>query len=212
MNEQLLTLCHFQPVAYAYYPQYAYAYPAQQVVYQKEGEHVHAHAHHHKEEEERVHVRTRVVTKSPKPVATVPTAATQPAMMYAQPGGYAAYPYAYAMPNYPVPVHGTTSAKPAVTKEKHKPEKASRVWVGRTKKEVDEDNIKIAINEGIYNPNDIVPKDAKPDQLFWVIETDDTNTLRTFQTIDSGSLGQGVWKIDPRHGNAYFVRAREEKK
>jgi len=172
------------------------------------------------------YVRAYVPAKSPKAApATVPVVQA-PVMAYAAPADFVAVPTAYAMPNYPVPVHAqhaqthasasarvhSTSTKVS-SRENEKPaEKASKVWVGRTKKQVDEDNIKIAINEGIYEPNEVVPKDAKPDQLFWVIANDGTNTLRTFKTIDGGHLGGGTWKIDPRYGNAYFVLAKEGKK
>lgn len=57
-----------------------------------------------------------------------------------------------------------------------------------------------------------MPKGAKPDQLFWVVEKDGINTLRAFQSIEGGALGEGTWKIDPRYGNAYFVLAKEDKK
>ena len=177
-------------------------------------------------------VRVGEPEKTPK-LATAAVPVAVPVMAYAQPAGYAAVPYAYAMPNYPVPVHAQTyaSAKAATVKvasdrtasvaapstrtenEKVLPvvEKTSKIWVGRTKKEVDKDNIKIAMAEGLYKPNEIVPKCAKPDQLFWVVENDGTNTLRTFQSIDGGVVGNGAWKIDPRYGNAYFVVARGKK-
>jgi GH15 family glucan-1,4-alpha-glucosidase len=130
-------------------------------------------------------------------------AMTYGAFPYSMPA--TAIPVAYAMPNYPVPVHtetaSTSSPKP----------KTDRVWVGRTKKQVDEDNAKIAHKEGVYKPNEMVPKAASPDQLFWVIEPDDSNTLRTFRTIED-DLQPGKWKVDPRYGNAYFVREKEKAK
>ncbi|KAH0140655.1 hypothetical protein KCU67_g14780, partial [Aureobasidium melanogenum] len=70
-------------------------------------------------------------------------------------------------------------------------------------------NAKIAHKEGVYKPNEMVPKAASPDQLFWVIEPDDSNTLRTFRTIED-DLQPGKWKVDPRYGNAYFVREKEK--
>jgi hypothetical protein len=57
----------------------------------------------------------------------------------------------------------------------------------------------------------MMPKDASPDQLFWCIEPDDSNTLRDFRTIEE-DLQPGKWKVDPRYGNAYFVRDKLEKK
>lgn len=190
-----LTFRFIKPIGYALYPQYAFAHASQQappqMVYQKE-EHVRAHVSR---------------AKSPKP------ATAQPNMMYPVPEGYTAVPYAYTMPNYPVPVHASTAGRSADDEDEvPAAEKPSKVWVGRTKKQVDEDNVKIAVNEGIYGFNEIMPKNARPDQLFWVIELDGTNTLRTFRSIDNGHLGKGIWKVDPRHGNAYFVLAKEEVK
>lgn len=216
----LLTYLLFKLVAVPYYyPQYAYTYPSQQVPLQvgpKEIEYAGYHVHSK--------------TKAPKLAAPAPAPAPvvqEPVMAYAaQPYSYPAYAYGYTMPTGPVPVHpdGKTasSAKPAakVTVSAHAAvashasgeEKMSRAFLGRTKRQVDEDNLKIAKHEGINKPNDVVPEDAKPDQLFWVVETDGTNTLRTFQSINGGVLGNGKWKIDPRHGNAYFVREKEDKK
>lgn len=158
----------------------------------------------------RHYVHERVREKSVRPASEPATLVeqTQPtvqatAMPY--PYGYpaaaaAAVPVAYAMPNYPVPV--AASPSPANDKE--------RVWVGRTKKQVDEDNAKIAHREGVYKPNEMVPKGARSDQLFWVIETDGSNTLRNFRTIEE-DLQPGKWKVDPRYGNAYFVRDKDKK-
>lgn len=121
------------------------------------------------------------------------------------------------MPNYPVPVPEPKEAA-AKTKDKPKAKEAEkkegnkpRAWVGRTKKQVDEDNIRIAINEGVFKPNDMVPKDAKDDQFFWCIEPDSTHTLRTFRTIED-DLYPGKWKVDPSNGVMYFVREKEKKK
>ncbi|CAD0092321.1 unnamed protein product [Aureobasidium vineae] len=137
----------------------------------------------------------------PTPQANIPTM-TYGAFPYGLPA--TAIPVVYAMPNYPVPrTHRNPTASP-------KP-KTDRVWVGRTKKQVDEDNTKIAHKEGVYKPNEMVPKAASPDQLFWVIEPDDSNTLRNFRTIEE-ELYPGKWKVDPRYGNAYFVRDKEQKK
>jgi len=124
---------------------------------------------------------------------------------YAMPA--TAIPVAYAMPTYPVPVQAETASN---TSSSSKPKPDQRIWVGRTKKQVDEDNAKIAHKEGVYKPNEMVPKDASPDQLFWCIEPDDTNTLRSFRTIEE-DLQPGKWKVDPRYGNAYFVREKLEK-
>ncbi|KAL1304208.1 hypothetical protein AAFC00_000630 [Neodothiora populina] len=191
-----------QPVvAFAYSPQNAYAYfPLQMPVPVTE-------------DEKRCTTTASARPTKQRTVALAPVV-SHPVMVYA---AHTLYAYGYAMPNHAVPVARAARVKSAVTTSAHGKggtktvEKPSRkVWVGRTKKQVDEDNIKIAVSEHLYCFNSVVPKDVKPDQLFWVIETDGSNTLRTFYAIDSGGLGKGVWKIDPRYGNAYFVRARED--
>ncbi|THV84585.1 hypothetical protein D6D23_09333 [Aureobasidium pullulans] len=222
-----------QPIAYALYPQpgYTYMYPPQQLqamaappppgpapavvapsAHSKKEE---AHYHHYTHER----VRERSIRPIPEPptiekvaspkVAPLPAVpqVTMAGMTYgAYPFGFpgTAVPVAYAMPNYPVPMNSETASTvtPKATKD--------RVWVGRTKKQVDEDNAKIAHKEGVYKPNEMVPKGASSDQLFWVIEPDNTNTLRNFRTIED-DLQPGKWKIDPRYGNAYFVRDKPEK-
>lgn len=55
------------------------------------------------------------------------------------------------------------------------------------------------------------PRDAKDDQLFWVVELDGSHTLRQFKTIEE-DLGTGKWSVDPRYGNAYFVREKKDEK
>ncbi|KAK5015607.1 hypothetical protein LTR60_002479 [Cryomyces antarcticus] len=81
------------------------------------------------------------------------------------------------------------------------------VWFGRTKAQVDEDNMKIALREGVFRPNEMVPRTAGDDQMFWVRELDGSNTLRTLKAIES-SCKPGKWHTDPNNGNAYFVRER----
>ncbi|CAD0109445.1 unnamed protein product, partial [Aureobasidium uvarum] len=220
------------PVAYALYPQpgYTYMYPPQPFAAMTAPPApspappaptaVAAPSAHSKQEEShyRHYVHERVREKSlrrasepptiekaspppPAPQANMPTM-TYGAFPYGMPA--TAIPVAYAMPNYPVPVYtDTPTASPKL--------KTDRVWVGRTKRQVDEDNAKIAHKEGVYKPNEMVPKAASPDQLFWVIEPDDSNTLRNFRTIEE-ELYPGKWKVDPRYGNAYFVRDKEGKK
>ncbi|KAG9586859.1 hypothetical protein KCU77_g11284, partial [Aureobasidium melanogenum] len=217
------------PVAYALYPQpgYTYMYPPQTFAAMAApsaptpAPPAAAPSTHSKKEEShyRHYVRERVHEKSVRPASEPPTIEEAAPAQYASKPSmpamtYSAYPYgmpataipvAYAMPNYPVPVHtdtaSTSSPKP----------KTDRVWVGRTKKQVDEDNAKIAHKEGVYKPNEMVPKAASPNQLFWIIEPDDSNTLRTFRTIEE-DLQPGKWKVDPRYGNAYFVREKGKTK
>lgn len=164
--------------------------------------------------------QVQVAQPAPKAVAA-PKPAPAPAQItyqYPQPYGYAAYPVQVAMPNYPVPVPEPKQSaakikdKPKVEEAEKKEEGAkTRAWIGRTTKQVDEDNVRMAINEGLYKPNDIVPKGARDDQLFWCIETDGSNTLRTFRTIED-DMHPGKWKVDPRYGSLYFVREKEKEK
>lgn len=51
-------------------------------------------------------------------------------------------------------------------------------WIGRTKAEVEEDNMKIAKREGATEKRKIAPVGVEDDQLFWVVELDDSHTLR----------------------------------
>jgi len=97
-----------------------------------------------------------------------------------------------------------------VSKTNKETKTSKNLWVGRTKAQVDEDNIKVAMRENVYKYDAMKPKDAKPDQLFWVVELDQSTTLRMYKTIDE-DLGPGKWERDPRHGNAYFVREEEKK-
>lgn len=125
-----------------------------------------------------------------------------------QPQPIMAYPsYCYA----PYAYQGAVSANfPDETKSEKTEKPAKNVWIGRTKAQVDEDNIKIALREGVMKPNEMAPRNPKPDQLFWVVELNGNPTLRSYQTIEE--LGAGKWLIDPRYGNAYFQREKEGKK
>ncbi|SMR59460.1 unnamed protein product [Zymoseptoria tritici ST99CH_3D1] len=83
-------------------------------------------------------------------------------------------------------------------------------WLGRTKAQVEEDNSKIAKEQGAWDARKMVPKDVPDDQVLWVIELDNTKTLRTFKDIKDM---KGEWKRDPRYPDAwYFIREEEEKK
>ena len=54
----------------------------------------------------------------------------------------------------------------------------TNAWMGRTKAQVDEDNMKIAAKEGAYDSHKKVPSGVKDDQMMWVVETDGSHTLR----------------------------------
>lgn len=105
---------------------------------------------------------------------------------YAQPGAYA-YPapayYGYPQPAMPQPAMPQPMAdyhiyQPAPAKPE-KPAKKSKgnAWKGRTKAEVEEDNMKIASKEGVYDKRKVVPQ-VKDDQMMWVVEVDGSHTLR----------------------------------
>lgn len=104
------------------------------------------------------------------------------------------YPAAFAYH----PVTAAAPAQPAVGAPAH------NVWYGRTQEQVDEDDHKTALKNGVYRENEMAPYDPKPDQLFWVIELDGSRTLRDYDTIDT-ELKPGKWYTDPTWGNAYFV-------
>ncbi|KAF2220548.1 hypothetical protein BDZ85DRAFT_266776 [Elsinoe ampelina] len=131
---------------------------------------------------------------------------------------YACYPNVMAGTT-PAAVTVATSTKPAASSKpaasiKAKDDDAGEhFWIGRTRAQVDEDNLKIAAREGVFKYDPMKPSGAAPDALFWVSELDGRTTLRMFKTIDE-ELGPGKWERDARYGNAYFVREEpeEEKK
>lgn len=77
-------------------------------------------------------------------------------------------------------------------------------WIGRTKAQVDEDNHKTAMRNGVWKPNELAPNKPADDQQFWVVELDGSHTLRNYAQIEE--LRPGEWRKDPNFGNAYFVR------
>lgn len=91
----------------------------------------------------------------------------------------AAPPPAYA-PNYvaqPAPaalVKDDAKDKPKPKpkdKDKDKPKPPSpRKWQGRTKAEVEEDDMKIAAKEGAYAARKVQPVGLAEDQVVWVVE------------------------------------------
>ena len=106
-----------------------------------------------------------------------------PQMAYPAPAYYG-YPMAganqgTAMPYCP-PGYTTVYAPAAapVVEEKPKKKKSPRKWQGRTKAEVEEDNMKIAQREGAYAARKVEPVGLNEDQMVWVVEVDGTHTLR----------------------------------
>ncbi|KAF2153500.1 hypothetical protein K461DRAFT_268062 [Myriangium duriaei CBS 260.36] len=98
------------------------------------------------------------------------------------------------------------SPKTTATAPQPKPEgKTKQVWLGRTKAQVADDNLKMAVRENVYKYDPMKPHGAAADQLFWVVEVDGSTVLYNFKTIDE-ALGPGKWERDPRFGNAIFIR------
>lgn len=124
----------------------------------------------------------------------VPYAFQPPAQMAPSQSPYMAcypgMPYpGYAVPGpvyygFPAPAYGAACfpqvcvpLSPAPAEEK--PKKASpRKWQGRTKAEVQEDNMKIAAREGAYEARKVEPVGLKEDQMVWVVEGDKDQNLQ----------------------------------
>ena len=85
-------------------------------------------------------------------------------------------PHQYAMPGY----HccDNCAAPKEEKKQKTVEAPAPTKWQGRTRAEVDEDNMKIAAGHGAYDERKVEPKGLKPDQMVWVVEPDGAQTLR----------------------------------
>lgn len=69
------------------------------------------------------------------------------------------------------------------SKEKTKPKTKAkapspRKWQGRTKAEVEEDDMKIAASQGAYAERKVQPLGLADDQVVWVVEMDGGNVLR----------------------------------
>lgn len=91
--------------------------------------------------------------------------------------GYVAYPsQGYYMAVAP------QIAQPRVDEKIEHP--MPNAWLGRTRAEVEQDNMKLAKREGASEPRKVQPIDVKDTQLFWVIEPDgETSTLRFVLTF-----------------------------
>lgn len=142
----------------------------------------------------------------------VPAIQAMPAIGY--PSGYQqyqCYPAGMTSANPIIIPDSAPQQVPAKPDEPAKPKATATEgnWLGRTKAQVEADNIKIAARENVFKNDQMKPKDAKADQLFWVVEIDGRTNLRMFQVIDE-DLGPGRWERDPRFGNAYFQREEAE--
>jgi len=125
----------------------------------------------------------KVASPSPHIFYTYPP--QQPQMMayppmqfsYPMPG----YPLSgYPMPGYGMPMPGCYAYAPPAAQPvnyQYAAPKPSK-WQGRSKKEVDEDNMKIAAKEGAYDKRKVEPVGVKDDQMMWCVETDGSHTLR----------------------------------
>lgn len=109
-----------------------------------------------------------------------------PPMQYGYPPQMA-YPmpayFGYPQPGAPVgaPAGYTHIYQPAAPPPEEKKELKApepRKWQGRTKAEVEEDNMKIAMREGAYDERKVEPKGLNEDQIVWVVEVDGSHTLR----------------------------------
>lgn len=142
-------------------------------------------------------------TQQPQPVyyAHDPSAMTYPQPQYYPhpPQGYypPQYPqpayYTYAAPAAPAPAPPATAATPANfhvyhpagTEPKTVPGASQgNIWLGRSKEQVEEDNMKIAKKEGAYDKRKMAPVDVKDDQYFWVVELDGKTSLRYVQILE----------------------------
>lgn len=78
-------------------------------------------------------------------------------------------------PAAPAPVPNTYTYHPAVAAP---PAEATNKWQGRTRAEVEEDNLKIAADEKVWEKRKVVPVGLANDQMCWVVEADNGYTLR----------------------------------
>jgi hypothetical protein len=145
------------------------------------------------------------VPQPPQGVAAskVDSAAPSPRVIYVEKEPqYPAYPYIqynYALtPGYVVPAPALyqygpigpqpmlQAPQPAADYHVYQPQHAApalapaqpTLWLGRTKAQVEEDNMKLAAKEGAYEKRKVAPTGVKDDQMCWCVETDGSNTLR----------------------------------
>lgn len=138
-------------------------------------------------------------SSSPKTLPTQPQViyCQQPAQMvayqpmqytYAAPVAYPGQAY-YAYPIQQAPVQQQPAPQQMANYHVYQPAYSAPVpqqqaqikgnpWLGRTKAQVEEDNMKIAMREGATDKRKVAPVDAKDDQMMWCVETDGSHTLR----------------------------------
>lgn len=89
-----------------------------------------------------------------------------------------ALPHSRYSPGYQA-IYVPAAATAPPVEEKERPKKPEvRKWQGRTKAEVEEDNMKIAKAEGACDARQVEPIGLKADQMVWIIEEDGSPTLR----------------------------------
>ena len=113
----------------------------------------------------------------------VPMAMQPPPAAY--PGFWAAPPMAPAPAPAPVAITGNEHYYIPIQQapKPSEPAPTGNAWIGRTKAEVEEDNMKLAKSENVYAPRKLVPQ-MDDDQMVWVIELDKTRTLRYVVAVD----------------------------
>ena len=127
---------------------------------------------------------------------TTPTSpATQPVYV---PGGYYTHP---TYMTYAAPQPASSDKKKTKVKVKH------HNWYGRTAAEVERDDAVLASKSGANEPTPFKP-DAKPDDQFWVVDTDGARMVRSFYEIENVHK-PGKW-YSSGQGNLYFVKEKKE--
>ncbi|KAK7633064.1 hypothetical protein IWX48DRAFT_21405 [Phyllosticta citricarpa] len=115
----------------------------------------------------------------------------------------------YVQPLYPYNYHPYGYYYPNDCVIYNNPSNQQHVWHGRTEAEVRDDNKVLAERDGANGRHEIMPRNPRPDQSFWVRDVDGTRYIRPYAFIED-NLRPGEWRLDQRHGNLYFVRTRSE--
>ncbi|MCJ1299204.1 hypothetical protein MMC08_001996 [Hypocenomyce scalaris] len=111
-------------------------------------------------------------------------------------------------PNQPIyqgqpPLCYPLAAAPAIEQPS-----AHHVWYGRTKEQVDAENIAIAQKVGTNKPVQLVPYNPSGEQQFWCRELDSSYTLRTSKDITE-NLQPGFWQYAQPGGYPYWYRMKK---
>jgi len=88
----------------------------------------------------------------------------------------------------------------------------TRLWRGKTKDEVRQDNFLLAMNNGAYKNDDLAPSDPAGDDQYWCQgPKGEAAEFLTYATIVETML-PGKWKKDPRYGMLYFISEKKKDK